>query len=95
MPWLQTLSSLKEIAVMRALGTQPVRLLLNFSFEQAVLSTLGILLGVGLSLLLGCGLSRFFRILCGGFWLIWNLAVLLCLLTGLRKPSYASLNEPD
>lgn len=93
--WLLTLSRRKEIAVMRALGTQPVRLLLNFSFEQAVLSTLGILLGVGLSLLLGCGLSRFFRILCGGFWLIWNLAVLLCLLAGLRKPSYASLNEPD
>ena len=33
--------------------------------------------------------------LCGGFWLIWNCATLLCLLMGLSKPSFASLTEPE
>ena len=93
--WLLALSRRKEIAVMRAMGTQPYRILLNFVFEQAVLSTLGLLLGGALSLLVGSGLSSFFLILCGAFWAIWNLSTLLCIVVGLLKPSYASLTEPE
>ena len=93
--WLLTLSRRQEIAVMRAMGTQPYRILLNFAFEQAALSTVGILLGGALSYLTGCPLSGFFLILCGAFWGIWNLSTLLCLIAGLLKPSYASLTEPE
>ena len=80
---------------MRAMGTQPHRILLNFLFEQIVLSAIGILLGFAISLLTGCTLSPLFLILCGAFWTIWNLSTLLCLVTGLLKPSFASLTEPE
>ena len=93
--WLLTLSRRTEISVMRALGTQPHRILLNFAFEQAALSAFGVLSGVLLSYLTGCPLSELFLFLCGAFWGIWNLSTLLCLITGLCKPSYASLTEPE
>lgn len=93
--WLLTQSRRKEISVMRAMGTQPVRILLNFAFEQAALSAIGIAIGIAISYLTGCPLSAAFLILCGAFWLIWNLSTLLCLITGLLKPSYASLTEPE
>ena len=93
--WLLALSRRKEIAVMRAMGTQPLGILLNFAFEQVILSTLGILLGGGISYLMGCPLSTEFLILCGAFWAVWNISTLLCLCVGLIKPSYASLTEPE
>ncbi len=93
--WLLTLSRRKEIAVMRAMGTQPYRIVLNFAFEQAALSTAGVGLGVGLTALLGPVSTPMLWILCGAFWLIWNLATVLCLIAGLLKPSYASLTEPE
>ena len=93
--WLLTMSRRQEIAVMRAMGTQPLRILLNFAFEQAALSTLGILLGGAVSWLLGCPLSAMYLILCGAFWGVWNFSTLLCLIAGLLKPSYASLTEPE
>ena len=93
--WLMTLSRRKEISVMRAMGTQPFRILLNFQTEQFVLSGAGILLGVLIAYLSGCALTPLFCILVGAFWIIWNLSTLLCLITGLLKPSYASLTEPE
>ena len=93
--WLLALSRRKEIAVMRAMGTQPLRILVNFFFEQALLSTVGILIGGAVSYLLGCPLSKTFIILCAAFWAVWNLSTLLCLIAGLLKPSYASLTEPE
>ena len=93
--WLLALSRRKEIALMRAMGTQRSRIRRNFSFEQALLSTLGLAFGIGLSLLAGGGLSTLFLILCGAFWLIWNGSTLLCLLIGLAKPSFVSLTEPE
>ena len=93
--WLLTMSRRQEIAVMRAMGTQPHRILLNFLFEQAALSAIGIAIGGAISYLTGCPLSATFLILCGAFWLIWNLSTLICLITGLLKPSYASLTEPE
>ena len=93
--WLLSLSRRKEIAVMRAMGTQRYRILLNFTFEQAALSTVGILLGAAVSRLAGCALSAQLAVLCGAFWVIWNLATLLCLLVGLLKPSCAALTEPE
>ena len=93
--WLLALSRRKEIAVMRAMGTQPMRILLNFAFEQALLSTVGIALGGAVSYLLGCPLSKTFIILCAAFWVTWNLSTALCLIVGLLKPSYASLTEPE
>lgn len=93
--WLLTLSRRQEIAVMRAMGTQPHRILLNFLFEQAALSAIGIVIGGAISYLMGCPLSVTFLILCGAFWGVWNLSTLICLITGLLKPSYASLTEPE
>ncbi len=93
--WLLTLSRRKEIAVMRAMGTQPYRIVLNFAFEQAVLSAAGILLGGAIAVLTGCTLTPMLLILCGAFWGIWNLSTLVCLIAGLLKPSYASLTEPE
>ena len=80
---------------MRAMGTQPHRILLNFLFEQALLSAIGIAIGGAISYLSGCPLSVTFLILCGAFWGVWNLSTLICLITGLLKPSYASLTEPE
>ncbi|MBQ6234278.1 MAG: ABC transporter permease [Clostridia bacterium] len=93
--WLLTLSRRQEVAVMRAMGTQPHRILLNFLFEQAALSAIGIVIGGAISYLSGCPLSATFLILCGAFWGVWNLSTLICLITGLLKPSYASLTEPE
>lgn len=93
--WLLTLSRRKEIAIMRAMGTQPIRIVLNFAFEQAALSALGVLLGGAIAVLTGCAPTPLFLILCGAFWGIWNLSTLVCLITGLLKPSYASLTEPE
>lgn len=93
--WLLALSRRKEIALMRAMGTQRRRIRWNFSFEQALLSTLGLGLGVGITLLAGNKLSSLFGILCGAFWLIWNCSTLLCLLIGLSRPSFVSLTEPE
>ena len=93
--WLLALSRRKEIALMRAMGTRRQRICGNFSFEQVLLSTLGLGLGVGLALLTGSGFSPLFGILCGAFWLIWNCSTLLCLLIGLSRPSFVSLTEPE
>jgi len=51
--WLLASSRRKEIAVMRALGTQPVRIVLNFLAEQALLGCVGLLLGLLIHRLLG------------------------------------------
>ena len=93
--WLLSLSRRKELALMRAMGTQRSRILRNFTFEQLLLSSVGLALGIGLSLPVGNGVSGLCLGLCGGFWLIWNCATLLCLLMGLSKPSFASLTEPE
>ncbi len=93
--WLLMLSRRKEIAVMRAMGTQPYRIVLNFAFEQAALSALGVVTGGAIAVLTGCALIPLFVILCGAFWGIWNLSTLVCLISGLLKPSYASLTEPE
>ena len=93
--WLLALSRRKEITLMRAMGTQRRRIRWNFSFEQALLSTLGLGLGVGAAFLAGGGFSPLFGVLCGAFWLIWNGSTLLCLLIGLSRPSFVSLTEPE
>ena len=93
--WLLAMSRRKEIALMRAMGTQRRRIRWNFSFEQVLLSTLGLGLGFGLALLTGSGLSPLFGILCAAFWLIWNCSTLLCLFIGLSRPSFVSLTEPE
>lgn len=93
--WLLAQSRRREIAVMRALGTPPVRILANFLAEQVLLSASGMLLGIAVSYLAGSPVKPFFLILCGAFWGVWNAATLLCLLAGSGQPSYASLAEPE
>ena len=94
--WLLTQSRRREIAVMRALGTPPRRILANFQAEQVLLSAGGLALGAAVSYLGGSPLRPFSLILCGAFWGVWNAATLLCLLVGLKQQSsWASLAEPE
>ena len=93
--WLLVQSRRKEIAVMRALGTPPGRIVGNFLAEQTILILAGLGLGVGVSRLLGASLSRTQLILTAAFFGLWFLASLLCLILGLWKKSYAALTEPE
>ncbi len=90
-----TLSRRKEIAVMRALGTPPLRILLNFLFEQMLLILLG--LGVGLAVPMIFGLTPTYPalMLCLAFFAVWSASSLICLAVGLIKRSYAALTEPE
>ena len=92
--WLLTGSRRQEIAVMRALGTQPYRIVLNFLAEQAVLCGLGLLLGAGIWALRG-GVGRLQGILTAAFFGCWCVSALCCLLCALKKQTYASLSEPE
>ena len=93
--WLLVQSRRREIAVMRALGTQPLRIVLNFWVEQLLLMTLGLAGGLGLCRLTGLSLNRTQALLTAAFLVLWTLSTLLCLLAGLRKRSYAALTEPE
>ena len=93
--WLLTLSRRQEIAIMRAMGTQPIRIFLNFSVEQIVLSGAGLLLGVALTAAIGYLPTAMLWLLVCAFFGAWNLSTLLCLIVGLTKQSYASLTEPE
>ena len=93
--WLLVQSRRREIAVMRALGTQPARLVLNFFAEQLILMTAGLGLGLLVCRLTGVSFSRTQLILTAAFLAVWCVSALICLLSGLRKRSYAALTEPE
>ena len=93
--WLLVQSRRKEIAVMRALGTPPGRIVGNFLAEQAILILVGLCLGVWLSRLAGAAPNRTQLLLTGAFFGLWLLASALCLIAGLLKKSYAALTEPE
>ncbi len=92
--WLLVSSRRKEIAVMRALGTQPVRMILIFFIEQLLLCGAGLGLGVLLQALRGAAGSMFY-LLVSGFFTVWMLSTLLCLLVSVTKQAYAALAEPE
>ena len=85
----------REIAVMRALGTQPLRIILNFFVEQLILMTAGLGLGLLVCRLTGVSFSKTQLILTAAFLAAWCISTLICLLSGLRKRSYAALTEPE
>lgn len=93
--WLLLLSRRKEIAVMRALGTQPGRILGNFLLEQFLLMVLGLSLGMLASRLSGTPLNHSQKLLTAAFLSIWTLSTLICLISGLQKKSFAALTEPE
>ena len=93
--WLLVQSRRREIAVMRALGTQPIRLVLNFFVEQLILMSAGLGLGLLVCRMTGVSFNRTQRILTAAFLAVWSISTLLCLLSGLRKRSYAALTEPE
>ena len=92
--WLLILSRRREIALMRALGTQPLRLLGNFFLEQALLCAFGLGLGLWLAGFLA-PVSGLAVILCASFFGVWCAASLLCLAAGLRRRAQAALTEPE
>ena len=93
--WLLLLSRRREIAVMRALGTQPGRILVNFFAEQLLLMTVGLGLGIGACRLIGTALNPTQLLLTAAFLAVWILSTLICLAVGLRKRSFAALTEPE
>ena len=93
--WLLMLSRRREIAVMRALGTQSGRILGNFLLEQLLLMAVGLALGIGVCRLTGTALNPTQLLLTAAFLAVWILSTLICLAAGLRKKSFAALTEPE
>jgi ABC-type lipoprotein release transport system permease subunit len=93
--WLLVLSRRREIAVMRALGTQPGRIVGNFLLEQLLLMSVGLALGVVVTILTGAALRRAQLLLTAAFLGVWAMSALICLVTGLHKKSFAALTEPE
>ena len=93
--WLLILSRRKEIAVMRALGTQPGRIVGSFLLEQLLLMAAGLVLGLLLCRVTGIRANQTQLLLTAAFLSVWTLSALLCLNTGLRKQSFAALTEPE
>ena len=93
--WLLVQSRRREIAVMRALGTQPGRIVGNFLLEQLLNMTAGLGFGVLLFRLAGTSLNRTQFLLTAAFLEVWVFSALICLIVGLRKKSFAALTEPE
>ena len=93
--WLLIHSRRREIAVMRALGTQPGRIVGNFLLEQFLLIVIGLGIGVAVCRLTGASINRTQLILTAAFLGLWTVSSLICLVTGLRKKSFAALTEPE
>ena len=93
--WLLVHSRRREIAVMRALGTQPGRIVANYVLEQLVLMAAGLGIGIAASRLAGGDVSRKQLLLSAAFGGIWTLSTLISLLAGLRKQSFTALTEPE
>ena len=93
--WLLTALRKKELALMRALGTQPWRITANLHFEQSALCAVGLGLGLGLWRLLGKPFTKLQLLLTLAFFGIWSLTTLICVLAGMRKQAYADLAEPE
>ena len=93
--WLLTALRKKELALMRALGTQPFRIVANLHFEQSALCALGLGLGLGLWRLWGKQIVKTQLFLTLAFFGIWSLTTLAVVLAGMRKQAYADLAEPE
>ena len=93
--WLLIQSRRQEIAVMRALGTQPGRIIGCFLLEQLLLMTAGLGLGLLLCRLTGILLNPTQLKLTAAFLSVWIVSALICLNLGLRKQSFAALTEPE
>ncbi len=91
--WLLALSRRGEMALMRALGTPKVRIVLNFFFEHSLLCLAGLLIGLILTCFaFGMPLSLCL-ILCGAFLALWCISTLICLVFGLAKKMQTAERE--
>ena len=93
--WLLIQSRRREIAVMRALGTQHGRIIGNFLLEQLLLMAAGLGIGVLLARLTGIRMNQTQLLLTLAFLSVWTVSALICLNAGLRKQSFAALTEPE
>lgn len=93
--WLLVSSRRKEIANLRALGTQRARIIMNFLFEQLLLSAAGLLTGVLIQYIAGRPLNRLQVILTAAFFGVWCLSTLVSLIVNLSKQTMESLSEPE
>lgn len=93
--WLLLQSRRQEIAIMRALGTQPGRIVGNFLAEQLLLMTLGLGIGFAAGFLSKIPVCQTQLVLIAAFLGIWTLSTMICLIVGLRRESFAALTEPE
>lgn len=93
--WLMVSSRRQEIALMRALGTQPGRIVMNFAFEQAVLCFAGLALGLLIWLATGGAVSLMQLVLAVGFFAVWVVASLICAAREVKKQAQPQLAEPE
>lgn len=93
--WLIVSSRRREIALMRALGMQPRRVIAVFFTEQLLLSCAGLGLGLLLRTLLGRASGPQLWILVLIFFAVWLVSTLICLLVSVGKQAYAALTEPE
>ena len=89
--WLLAASRRKEIALMRALGTPNLRIILNFLFEHALLCLVGLAIGLGAVTLIFGVQERFCCMLCIAFFALWCISTMLCLVFGLAKKAQGEI----
>ncbi|MGN0980915.1 MAG: ABC transporter permease [Candidatus Avoscillospira sp.] len=84
-----------ELAIMRGLGAQPVRIFLNFFLEQLLLVLLGCGLGMGLWALLGRPFETLYFPLVGMYLACWALGAAVSILMLLRSKALAVLSDRE
>ena len=93
--WLMVSSRRYEIALMRALGTQPTRIILNFSFEQTVLCFAGIAAGLLIYMVARGSIEPVHLILSAAFFALWVISSLICAVSEVKKQASPQLSEPE
>ena len=80
---------------MRALGAQPVQLILIFFLEQLLLCGAGLGIGLLIETLSGHVIGPQLTMLTLLFYAVWLVSALICLLVSVTKQAYAALAEPE
>lgn len=93
--WLLLAARRQEIAIMRGLGTQPLRTFGSFWIEQLILLLLGCGLGLGLWALTGQPLTQLQILLTAAFFTCWMFGTAASLLRQISSRALAALADRE
>ena len=93
--WLMVSSRRYEVALMRALGAQPMRIIMNFSFEQTALCFVGIAAGLLIYMVTRGSIEPMHLILSAAFFALWVISSIICAVSEVKKQSSPQLTEPE